>query len=146
MSASDDASKEFEGGDETRRVRRVVKEEISGPNAAIGALEKNAKTFKVLIGFIVFIFSAGFGFSLYVGTFARAADVAKLSKKLDEQAGKIDDQADKLDSHILQEKIRQDAFERAQQRIEREHDWERDQLYELAKTVGARRIPAPKHE
>jgi hypothetical protein len=145
MGRDDEAQEEWTAaaGELTGKIKRTIEKETSAPFRAI---ESRLKSLKFIAGLVMAIASAGFAVALYMSTFARTSDLAKLNKKLDEQAMKLDTQADRLDTHIAAEQARMNGLEREFVKIERQHEWEQRQLYELAKTARARRVPLPEKE
>lgn len=81
--------------------------------------------------------AAGIVVFLYTD-FARADDVEKLGARMGERVGNVTGRVNAAEKKI-------EKLESAQDRLEEDYHFQRDQLWEIAKSVGANRLPAPKH-
>lgn len=76
---------------------------------------------------------AGVGFfgAMYLNRYAQASDLERLSSHFNE--------------HVVSESSRVSAVEERAKNMEDDVHWLRDQISRIAESVGAERVPLPKH-
>lgn len=114
-------------GDDTRKVRLAVHSEMA-----------TVKRIQFWATFVLAIAGLGFGGAMYLSRYADASDVEKL-------ADKTDGISEQLRNHISGESERMSVMETQAKNIEEDYHQVAAQVYEVAKAVGARQIPPPKH-
>lgn len=126
------AAEAQEDGDDTRRVKRVVHEEIASNMATVRRIQ-----FWATVGMLV----AGLGFSaaMFLSRYATAADLDKLGER---QA----DTRSLLEQHMVNEAAARGAIESQARNIESDYHSVREQLWKIADRVGASRVALPAHD
>jgi len=123
-------------GDRTGKIRLVARSEMEGVQSDVKAVKKLQLWGGIALGVL------GLGFAAAVFLFSRfaATDVVnKLSDKQEEVTKQFTD-------HVAAESSRMGRVEERGKNLEEDFHWQRDQLSRIAERVGARRVPAPKHE
>jgi hypothetical protein len=82
-------------------------------------------------GLALAIAGLGAGAVLFLNRYAEAANLDKVSEQ--------------LQKHVKEEAERIGAVEARGKDIEEDYHWQRDQLQRIAESVGAERVPLPKH-
>lgn len=119
-------------GDDTRRINLAVRKEIRGAKIYYGAL----------VGIITLV-GAGFVAHMFLGDHYAAADETK--QQIAATKATASDLEKRFSSHVADESSALSAIKSAQHNLEEDYHFERAQLWEIAKSVGARQVQAPKH-
>jgi len=118
-------------GEDTRRVKKVVHDEIAPSIATVKRIQ-----FWATIGLLVA--GVGFGAAMYLNRYATASELDKLGEK---QAAT----QSLLEQHMVNEAAKLGAIEAQGHNIESDYHAIRDQLWRMADRIGASRVAMPDH-
>lgn len=127
-----ESEQEREDGEDTKRVKRVVHDEIA-------PTMKSAKRLYAAAMIFVGVAAAGFLTANYLQRYATAAELEKLQEK------QVETQA-ALAQHMINEAAKLGAVEAQGKNIESDYHSIREQLWRIADRTGSPRVSMPDHD
>lgn len=119
-------------GEDTKKIKLAVRQEVRGAKIYYGAL----------VG-IVSLVGAGFVAHMFLG--ANFADATETKQQIVGAKSANADLEKRFSAHVAEESSVLSAIKSTQHNLEEDYHFERAQLWEIAKSVGARQLSAPKH-
>jgi hypothetical protein len=123
-------------GEETGRVQRVVHAEMAEVKSEVEDSMKTVKRMQMWGALALTVAGLGFGTAMYLGRYATAVDLDKLTEK--HEAIHVT-----LQNHIVVETGRLVTLETLARRADEDRKWEHAQMRSVADRVGAARVAAP---